>query len=388
MTAVGGGATFGGDVERQATTNARVVSAVLDLLSSGGPDAVSVHSVAQRTGLGMDELLEKFGYPGELLYAAWVAELKEEFESVVKRAVKFSHGDFSALADSVDPTDECRSMTHLLVVSHRFDELREIIPFDVQRIVYEYDDDGASSADRSVVRALIGWQCGIALEPGRHRGDSLRILEQTKWYDGCWHDAPWHPDVETTPALTLDFADVEGFMQDVLRACTRIVAQGGVGRATLLRTARMAGHPPALMYETFGRQEFLIAEYVKHTFSLIFSYRRISDVLSNPSYAEMRLNVWLADALHTRRRALIEAVMASCFSPFLESAFLQTTGEGLADVRLANLDVPDADLTLVCRRYVASRHIVLGLAVLNEVELDSWNRDWGPFLRAFVFDRL
>ena len=106
--------------------------------------------------------------------------------------------------------------------------------------------------------------------------------------------------------------------------------------------------------------------------------------MDSPAHAAMRLEVWLEPDLQVRRRALIESVMASNFSPFLESAFVDAAEEALADMRLANLDTPENHLEIECVRFVASRQVALGLALLEEVELERWTRTWQPFLRAFL----
>lgn len=359
-----------------------VVAAVMDILSKAGPDAVHLSSVASAAHLQLADIEKTYGHPGELLYLVWDEILRREFENLVDHAKDLMKGRADKAAAEVSSVRQ--ALAHLLVVAHRFDELREIVPFDVQRILFTHDSEEMNPADRSVLRALIGWLLGISLEPGHRYGDSLRLLEHIEWKADQWNEVDPFEPVERTPPLTLVFDTAGDLSQEVLGACTRIIAQGGSGRATLLRIARLAGFPPEVLYGMYGRQEHLIAEYMKAVFSLLFSYRRFEEYMDSPAHAAMRLGVWLEPDMQLRRRALIESVMASNFSPFLASAFIDAADGALADMRLANLNTPEDVLEMACVRFIASRQVALGLAVLQEVEIEQWDRVWSPFLGVFL----
>lgn len=361
-----------------------VVSAVMRILVESGPDAVHLSRVASSTGLSLVSVEETYGHPGELLYSAWDSVLRAEFEVLVAQARDLMVEGSSSLVVDESPSSLRRATAHLLVVAHRFDELRDTVAFDVQRILFGFDHESMTTGQRSALRAMIGWLLGIALEPGQRYGDSLRLLHRIDWGRQLWASDESSEAVVRTPAMAIDFEEMSELSREILIACTRIVAQGGLGRATLLRIARMAGYPPELVYGMYGRQEHLIAEYMKSVFSLLFSYRRFEEYMDSPAHATMRLEVWLEPELQIRRRALLESVMASNFSPFLESAFVEAAEGALADMRLSNLQMSEDLLEIASVRFIASRQVTLGLAILEEVELERWDRTWSPFLRAFL----
>lgn len=359
-----------------------VVAVVMEILLNAGPDAVQLSTVAHELGRNLGELEETFGHPGELLHSAWESCLRIEFENLVGQAKRFMSGDIDSIDLEVSTSPLRKAASHLLIVSDRYDELCEAVPFDVQRILFEQEPGHDDDVDRSVFRALIGWLLGIALEPGRRNGDTLRLLRHIGWEGGIWREAHLTDRAERTPPLPLVFDEAGDMSQEVLGACTRIVAQGGFSRATLLRIARMAGYPPEVLYGMYGRQEYLIGQYMRSVFALLFSFTRFAEYMDSPAYAAMRLDVWLEPDMSIRRRALLESVMASNFSPLMESAFLGAAEAALTDMRLAHLDISEARTEIARMRFLASRQIALGLALLDDVEVERSSRDWSPFVHV------
>lgn len=363
-----------------------VAEVVVDILLDSGPDAVNMTAVSEPTGLAVETLEEMYGHPGELLHLAWDTALRVEFEAVVAQARTLMSGRFDSIHRRETVSPRRRAAVHLLVVAHRFDELKEVVPFDVQRVLFEYENDCIDDCDRSVLRALIGWLCGVLLDPGRDPDDALVLLSDIGWHDRCWRTPESLETLDDTPAVALTFDEAGELSRTILLACTRIVAEGGVSRATLVRIARSAGYPAATVYDMFGRQEHLLAKYVQFVFAELLSYRRLIDIMADPSLADMRLRVWLEPNLNTRRRSLLECVMASNYSPFLKTAYVDALEEAIADVQVASLRATPARALNTHRRFVASRHLVMGLAVLDDVELASWPRHWTPFLKVFLSD--
>lgn len=363
-----------------------VASAVVSLLVDSGPDAVHTMVVASATGYSVSDLDETYGHAGELLYLAWERLLRVEFEALVVQAQELMSGNFASLINGGTLSPRQRAAVHLLVVAHRFDELKEALPFDVQRVLFVHESGCIDHADRSVLRGILGWLCGVLLDPSRSPEDSLNLLPDINWRDRCWRRFDSPDLVEETPELALTFEGATELSQSILLACTRIVAEGGVSRATLVRIARTVGYPPAVVYEMFGRQEHLLAQYMQFVFSTLFSYSRLAPLLVDPAQAGMRVRVWLGSSLAMRRTALLESVLASGFSPFLKTAYVDALEEGLADLRVAQLRASPSQTLNMYRRFVASRQLVLGLAILSAVTIENQPLEWGPFLSAFLCD--
>ncbi len=363
-----------------------VAIAVVDLLTALGPDAVHTTAVANATGYSESDLDETYGHAGELLYLAWERLLRIEFEALVGQAQELMSGNFASLNNDETVSSHRRAAVHLLVVAHRFDELKEGLPPDVQRVLSEHETEYIDDSDRSVLRGILGWLCGVLLDPSRSPGDSLKLLPDINWHDRCWRQFGSHRTVQETPEMTLTFDGVSAFSQSIFLACTRIVAEGGVSRATLVRIARTVGCPPAVVYEMFGRQEHLLAQYMQFVFSTLFSYSRLAPLLEDAAQAEMRVRVWLGPNLAMRRAALLESVLASGFSPFLKTAYVDALEEGLADLQVAQLQSSPSQTLNSYRRFIASRQLVLGLAVLKEVDTDTRTSELGPFLASFLCD--
>jgi AcrR family transcriptional regulator len=308
--------------------------------------------------------------------------LRFEFENLVDQARAIMSGNLESIDSGRSTSPLRKASNHLLIAAHRFDELRDVVPFDVQRVLFEHESDETGVADRTVFRAVIGWLLGIALEPGRRESDTLALLRHIGWADGIWRNGRLAGRAKRMPPLPLVFEEVGDMSQEILGACTRIVARGGFSRATLARIARMSGYPPEVLYGMYGRQEYLIAQYMRSVFALLFSFTRFEQFRDSPAQASMRLGVWLEPDMHIRRRALLESVMASNFSPLLESAFFDAAEVALTDMRLAHLGVSELRTEVDRLRFLASRQITLGLALLDDVEVERWDRDWDPFLQV------
>ena len=118
----------------------------------------------------------------------------------------------------------------------------------------------------------------------------------------------------------------------------------------------------------------------------LFSYSRLAPLLEDAAQAEMRVRVWLGPSLAMRRAALLESVLASGFSPFLKTAYVDALEEGLADLQVAQLQSSPSQTLNSYRRFIASRQLVLGLAVLKQVDTDTRTSELGPFLASFLCD--
>ena len=367
----------------------QLIDATLGTLVTEGPDAISMSQLATQLDRDIDELLELFGHPGELLAQLWQTVLRQQLIDLTDLAQRIYEGDLTAIQDIRVNFTLRRAALHLCVVAHRYDELAEVIPADLtqqvtaicSRIAASNDslDANAQATDRSVILGLLGWVMGALLEPTVVDTSPLQSLVSNHFYYHCWTTNPDSARVERQPPQVLIFDQSGPLSGELLRASTNIVAQGGVSRATLSRVARMSGFPPEVVVGMYINQENLIADFIETMVGTLFSYETVSSVVNDPPRGAMRLSVWLEDGLGVRRRALLEIVLAGAHSSSISAAYAQAVhqvdgfAESLPGHRLANSELDfSTDAATV-------RHICLGLAVLRNLIGDFQVADWRPF---------
>ena len=367
----------------------QLIDATLSILIAEGPDAISLSQLALLLDRDSEELLELFGHPGELLAQLWQTVLRQQLIDITDLAQRIFGGDLAAIEDIRVNVSLRRAALQLCVVAHRYDELAEVVPADLtqqvtalcSRIAASNNslDANTQAADRSVVLGLLGWVMGILLEPVDIETSSLQSLALNDFHHRCWTVDVDSVAVERQPPQVLIYDQSGPLSGELLRASTNIVAQGGVGRATLSRVARMSGFPPEVVVGMYINQENLIADFIETMVSTLFSYETVSGVINDPPRGAMRLSVWLEDGLRTRRRALLEIVLAGAHSSSISAAYAQAVrqvdsfAKSIPDQRLANSEIGFS-------MYAAMvRHICLGLAVLQNLVGDFQGTDWRPF---------
>lgn len=99
--------------------------------------------------------------------------------------------------------------------------------------------------------------------------------------------------------------------RDVVDVVVEILLNAGPDAVHLSTVARQLGRSLGDVEEMFGRQEYLIAQYMRSVFALLFSFTRFEEYTYSPAHATMRLAVWLEPETHVRRRALLESQLES-----------------------------------------------------------------------------
>lgn len=366
-----------------------LIDATLNVLVAEDPDAVSLVQLAGLLNRDLDEMQELFGHPGELLAQLWQSTLHWQLAEVIDLAERIHDGDLEALNEIGVNRSLRRAAIHLMIVSHRFEELAEVVPQDVAQMTSdlrsrvqsldESDSPSMIEADDSVIIGLLGWVCGVLLDPGVDKEISLRQLESNHFHHRCWKT-----HLEPMPAKRLQ-PQVLVFDQDgplsgeLLMASTRIVAQGGVNRATLARVARISGFPPEVVVSMYLKQENLLSDFIQSVMTSIFGYESIKEVMVDPSNATVRLAVWLADGLVLRRRALLETLLAGSHSPSIRSAHARVVRSIDSRAESDGDDGHDIFGGHFSRYAVVVRHVCLGLAVIRDAIGDLGVTDWRPF---------
>lgn len=366
-----------------------LIDATLKALIAEGPDAVSLVQLAELLNRDIDELQELFGHPGELLAQLWQSVLRLQWVEIMGLARRIFDGDLAAIHDVRMNLSLRRAAIHLIVVAHRYEELAEVIPNDVARQVSLLSEsvttsdiaatENARAADHCMIVGLLGWITGVLLDPRAGDEPSLNHLLLNHFHHRCWKTDHDQKMAERRPPQTLVFDQAGPLSGELLRASTSIVAQGGVGRATLARVARISGFPPEVVVGMYVKQENLHADFIESAVTSIFGYESVKNAVSDPLNAAVRLSVWLDQETDARRRALLEILVAGTFSPSIRNAYARVVHniESVAHIHSqADHVIFESDF----RRYAAVvRHICLGLGVIRENIGDLGIADWRPF---------
>ena len=359
-----------------------LLQASLETILAEGPDALSLSGVAGLLDRDLSDLTETYGHPGELLAQVWSAYLSAEWDDIISIAERLFLGEVQAAEQLRQNIGIRRAAVHVAIVAHRYDELAEVVPHDIARKIavlrrrrFETSagrTDEERSADDSVLLGLLGWILGSLLDPQEVR--SLSHLQNNGWHTRCWKTSFTSPEAPRLPPRSLVFDQAGPLSQDLLAASTRIVAQGGMSRATLSRVARLSGYPPEVVVGMYLKQENLLSDFIETAVNILFGSERIDQALRDPDLGSMQLAVWLEPAQVNRRRALLEILMSGAFSPTIRVAYIRAVQ--LAD---SSTDVISADFRL---RAAIVREVCFGLAVVRDAIGDFGITDWRSFAHS------
>ena len=269
-----------------------LLDAALDLLREKGPDRIAALDLARLAKLTTGAVYARYENNEEILVGLWQHRISGPMRAFFEASLPaISPGPNRAEAQAIiaktisNPQGPLRPGIALLIASSRIPELQEIIVPEVQGWLR----DMGISDDRSDVQSLqklgiIGFVLGCLYFAAADMFD-FADWESVK---PLAHYVLEHPTIEgisdipnIRPPSIIVTSDNE-IRDSLVNGAARVIARGGVERATTQRIARAAALPPSALFSEYRTRQALFSDVAEKLLHLIFRGARAEDILPAP----------------------------------------------------------------------------------------------------------
>ena len=266
-----------------------LLDAALELLREKGPDRIAALDLARLAKLTTGAVYARYENNEEILVGLWQHRISGPMRAFFEASLPAIHpGPNRAEAQAIiaktisNPHGPLRPGIALLIASSRIPELHEIIVPEVQNWLR----DMGISDDRSDIPSLqklstISFVLGCLYFAAADMFD-FADWEAVKPLAHFVLENPHTgevPDVSgATPPSIVVVTDNE--IRDALvNGAARVIARGGVERATTQRIARAAGLPPSALFSEYRTRQALFGDVAEKLLHLIYRGARAEDIL-------------------------------------------------------------------------------------------------------------
>ena len=388
-----------------------LLDAALELLREKGPDRIAALDLARLAKLTTGAVYARYENNEEILVGLWQHRISGPMRAFFEASLPAIHpGPNRAEAQAIiaktisNPHGPLRPGIALLIASARIPELHEIIVPEVQN-----------------------WLHGMGITDDRSDIPSLQKLSTISFVLGCLYFAAADmfdfADWELVKPLahyvlenpnTGESADVSGAIppsivvvtdneiRDALvNGAARVIARGGVERATTQRIARAAALSPSALFSEYRTRQALFSDVAEKLLHLIYRGARAEDVLpatdqtpgmtrtptdfNDPRLVMHRQSLTqrgtassmalLAPAAKNQRRIRLEFHLAAITDPVIRDALIKA--DTLATEHATNLlysmfGIPNV---LAAPTVRMARLLVQGSLLLEEISESLSGRD-------------
>ena len=266
-----------------------LLDAALELLREKGPDRIAALDLARLAKLTTGAVYARYENNEEILVGLWqhriCGPMRAFFEASLPAITPGLHrAEAQAIMAKAisNPHGPLRPGISLLIASARIPELHEIIVPEIQGWLHEM----GISDDRSDVASLhklkiIGFVLGCLYFAAADMFD----FDDWETIKPLAHYILEHPSIEgvadipdATPPSIVVTTDNE--IRDALvNGAARVIARGGVERATTQRIARAAGLPPSALFSEYRTRQALFGDVAEKLLHLIYRGARAEEIL-------------------------------------------------------------------------------------------------------------
>jgi len=266
-----------------------LLDAALELLREKGPDRIAALDLARLAGLTTGAVYARYENNEEILVGLWQHRISGPMRAFFEAALPaITPGLNRAEAQAIvaktisNPHGPLRPGVSLLIASARIPELHEIIVPEVQ-----------------------GWLREMGISDDRSDIPSLQKLSTISFVLGCLYFAAadmfdfadWEA-IKPLAHYVLENQSIEGVakilevdppsivvttdneVRDALvNGAARVIARGGVERATTQRIARAAALPPSALFSEYRTRQALFGDVAQKLLHLIYRGARAEDIL-------------------------------------------------------------------------------------------------------------
>ena len=269
-----------------------LLDAALELLREKGPDRIAALDLARLAKLTTGAVYARYENNEEILVGLWQHRISGPMRAFFEASLPaISPGPNRAEAQAIiaktisNPQGPLRPGIALLIASSRIPELQEIIVPEIQGWLR----DMGISDDRSDVASLqklgiIGFVLGCLYFAAADMFD----FADWETIKPLAHYVLEHPTIEGVsdipnifPPSIIVTSDNE-IRDSLVNGAARVIARGGVERATTQRIARAAALPPSALFSEYRTRQALFSDVAEKLLHLIFRGARAEDILPAP----------------------------------------------------------------------------------------------------------
>lgn len=266
-----------------------LLDAALELLREKGPDRIAALDLARLAKLTTGAVYARYENNEEILVGLWQHRISGPMRAFFEASLPAIHpGPNRAQAQAIiaktisNPHGPLRPGIALLIASSRIPELYEIIVPEVQNWLR----DMGISDDRSDIPSLqklstISFVLGCLYFAAADMFD-FADWEAVKPLAHFVLENPHTGEVpEVSGAIPPSIVVVtDNEIRDTLvNGAARVIARGGVERATTQRIARAAGLPPSALFSEYRTRQALFGDVAEKLLHLIYRGARAEDIL-------------------------------------------------------------------------------------------------------------
>lgn len=357
----------------------------LDLLRERGPDRFAALELARTAGLTTGAVYARYENPAEILVGLWqnrIATPMQMFVANSMEALSTSERRDQAHATTsralTNPSGPLRPGVSVLIAATRVPELAEVVGPDIERWLSDLGIDGdATDPVIAIRRSLLAAVVGALLF------DTADLYDADDWaFTRLVADAMHaHTPVARFP-LPAPVAPIEPIVRTdneirdaLVNGAARVIAHGGIERATTQRIARAAGVTPSALFAEYRTRPELFADVADKLLDEIYSRSRSAEgAPPATSWREIFLTTKLGEhrgllqtsASHHRRLRL-EFHLAALHDPMIGNTLrrVDTTVNHAVSQAWSSASGLDASTLLRATHFV--RSCGLGAMLLQEL---------------------
>ena len=274
-----------------------LLDAALELLREKGPDRIAALDLARLAKLTTGAVYARYENNEEILVGLWQHRISGPMRAFFEASLPAIHpGPNRAEAQAIiaktisNPHGPLRPGIALLIASSRVPELHEIIVPEIQGWLRELGisddrDDVESMQKLGIISFVLGclyfaaadmfdfadWE---AVKPLAHY-----VLENPS-ADGV-------PVVDEIAGPSVEVITDNDIRDALVNGAARVIARGGIERATTQRIARAAALPPSALFSEYRTRQALFSDVAQKLLHLIYRGSRAEDVLESESVTQI-----------------------------------------------------------------------------------------------------
>ena len=363
----------------------------LDLLRERGPDRFAALELARTAGLTTGAVYARYENPAEILVGLWQNRIATPMQMFVANSLEaLSTSDRRDQAHATtsraltNPSGPLRPGVSVLIAATRVPELAEVVGPDIQRWCHDLGIDG-DPTDPSVAtrRCLLAAVMGALLFDTADLYDAddwtfTRLVAETMHTHGPVGRFPLPAPV--TPGEPIVHTDNE--IRDALvNGAARVIAHGGIERATTQRIARAAGVTPSALFAEYRTRPELFADVAGKLLEKIYAESRAVDPAIPAPNADVTSS-WQHNFLTTKiaeyrgllqpgasdqRRLRLEFHLAALHDPMIGTTLRRVDAQVNDDVTRSAAELLGLDASRTLRAIRFTRSCGLGAMLLQEL---------------------
>ncbi len=308
----------------------------LDLLRERGPDRFAALELARTAGLTTGAVYARYENPAEILVGLWQNRIATPMQMFVANSLEaLSTSDRRDAAHAMtsralsNPSGPLRPGVSVLIAATRVPELAEVVGPDIEQWLRDLDLTVDPNEPSVAIR-----RCLLAAVVGALLFDTADLFDPSDWNFTRQLAEAMHSHgpvgrrplpAPATPRETIVRTDNDA-RDALVNGAARVIAHGGIERATTQRIARAAGVTPSDVFAEYRTRPELFADVAHKLLEHIYTdARNVDDTNADTlTWQERFLTAKLADyrgllqpAAADHRRLRLEFHLAAIHDPMI-----------------------------------------------------------------------